>query len=576
MTQQHERGVPPWALSAGDMDDEFSALAEAVPALVFMVDSDGWIMQTNRHFQDYTGLDDGARSGSTWLSWVHAQDRPVALESWTTALVEERAFKLRLRLCRADEGCCWFDCRGVPVRLDGCIDRWTFAATQVLDGNPSLPGLQGGDVWYRQVFEQAPVGLARLDARGCFLTVNDHLCRMLGCSQSQLLGSDIRRLALPLDTGNDASASGAAASFPDCMASHHGQRQWQRADGTPISVVLLVSRLPGQDSGSEQFVCAVVDVSQHVAGETEEVERGDMLECFVSGVPAAIALFDSDMRYLAWSQQYLSELSLPTDTPLLGRSHYDVLPEVPRHWRDLHARVLQGTEQCADAEPFHRPDGNTDWVRWAMRPWRRGNGTVGGAMLRFEVVTDQVLTARAQQDSLQRLRASEARFRNRAEVLLHCLEAAPFPVWAKDAQGRWLLANPAAAALLMPARPSLQGRPMDGGRPALHIERAVEERALHQGATVRVETEIFDPGSGAPRRLLVSLVPMHAGETGVDGLIGFAHDVAARPQPPETLPAFRHSHSRPDAVRADGAHRSAPAAERDGTAPPPASPEGPG
>ncbi|WP_157264381.1 PAS domain-containing protein [Azohydromonas aeria] len=150
-----------------------------------------------------------------------------------------------------------------------------------------------------------------------------------------------------------------------------------------------------------------------------------------------------------------------------------------------------------------------------------------GAMLFFEVVTDQVLMARAQQESVQKLRASEARYRGRAELLLHCLEAAPFPIWAKDAQGRWLLANPAAAALLVPARPSLQGRPVDGDRSALHIERDLEERALREGATVRVEIGLFNAGNGIPRRLLVSMVPMRAGESGISGLMGFAHDLDA-------------------------------------------------
>ncbi|WP_198320712.1 PAS domain-containing protein [Azohydromonas aeria] len=265
MTKQDEDGAPPWASPAQDHGDEFSALAEAVPALVFLVDADGWIMQTNRLFQDCTGSDDSARSGSTWLSWVHAQDRAGALAAWTAALVEERAVELRLRLRQADGAFHWFDCRGVPVRLDGNIDRWAFAATRVPDDEPSSR-LAGDDGGCRQALEQAPEGL-------------------------------------------------------------------------------------------------VGETARCVAGESARAEHESVLGYFVDGIPVAIALFDRDMRYRAWSRQYLSELGLPADTPLLGRSHDEVLPETPRHWRDMHARVLQGADQCAADEPFHRRDGNTDWVR---------------------------------------------------------------------------------------------------------------------------------------------------------------------------------------------------------------------
>src|SRR5690348_15503525 len=67
--------------------------------------------------------------------------------------------------------------------------------------------------------------------------------------------------------------------------------------------------------------------------------------------PLGIAIFDREMRYLAASQQYLTDQGLPGDTPLLGRVHYDVFPQVPQKWRDGHARAIAlGVELSHEAD----------------------------------------------------------------------------------------------------------------------------------------------------------------------------------------------------------------------------------
>jgi PAS domain S-box-containing protein len=125
----------------------------------------------------------------------------------------------------------------------------------------------------------------------------------------------------------------------------------------------------------------------------------------ISQAPLGIAIFDREMRYLAASSRFLSEQGLPGDTPLVGRRHYDVFPEVPERWRDIHSRALsEGVELSHQADPFTRADGSIDWVRWSVKPWRTESGEIGGLVLYTEFVTPSV-EARA------RLEAAEARYR---------------------------------------------------------------------------------------------------------------------------------------------------------------------
>ncbi len=122
--------------------------------------------------------------------------------------------------------------------------------------------------------------------------------------------------------------------------------------------------------------------------------------------PLGIAIFDDQMRYLAASTQYLTDQNMPADTPLLGRRHYDVFPEIPQFWRDHHARVLAEGVELRDDEGQRYVDRNGDvhWVRWSMAPWRTDDGRIGGLVLYTEMATKAV-------EAKQRLQAAEARYR---------------------------------------------------------------------------------------------------------------------------------------------------------------------
>jgi PAS domain S-box-containing protein len=121
--------------------------------------------------------------------------------------------------------------------------------------------------------------------------------------------------------------------------------------------------------------------------------------------PLGIAIFDREMRYLAASGKYLADQGMPGDTPIVGRVHYEVFPEVPQRWRDLHAQALRlGVELSHEADPYLRRDGQTEWIRWSLRPWRHDDGEIGGLVLYTEVVTPSV-------EARMILEAAEARYR---------------------------------------------------------------------------------------------------------------------------------------------------------------------
>jgi PAS domain S-box-containing protein len=177
----------------------------------------------------------------------------------------------------------------------------------------------------------------------------------------------------------------------------------ERPDGTRIPFIPYPTPLFDEAGRLTGAVNMLVDISERKRDEAELAVRQAQLAVFVEHAPAAIAMFDLEMRYIAVSRRFIVDYHLPPGEQLIGRSHYEVFPDIPQRWRDIHARVLAGEELSHDEDPYPRSDSRIDWVRWLMTPWRKANGSVGGALLFAEVRTEQVEARRA-------LAESEARF----------------------------------------------------------------------------------------------------------------------------------------------------------------------
>jgi PAS domain S-box-containing protein len=129
-----------------------------------------------------------------------------------------------------------------------------------------------------------------------------------------------------------------------------------------------------------------------------------ILQLFIEHAPAAIAMFDNDMRYIAASRRFLLDYEVKEQN-IIGKTHYEVFPEIPERWKEIHRRCLNGATERCDEDPFPRANGKLDWMRWEIRPWYEATGKIGGIILFSEMITQQ-------KEAIEALRQSEQKFRD--------------------------------------------------------------------------------------------------------------------------------------------------------------------
>jgi PAS domain S-box-containing protein len=160
--------------------------------------------------------------------------------------------------------------------------------------------------------------------------------------------------------------------------------------------IYAYSPVPGE------FTAIFTEITERKRAEAALQESEERLRLFIEHAPAALAMFDTEMRYLSVSRRWMADYGLG-DRNVHGLSHYDVFPEVSDSWNAAHRRGLAGEVLGEDADRFVRADGSVQWLRWEIRPWYDKRGEVGGIVIFTVDITER-------KQAEQALRASEQRW----------------------------------------------------------------------------------------------------------------------------------------------------------------------
>lgn len=234
--------------------------------------------------------------------------------------------------------------------------------------------------------------LGRLASRARLSDANSAALELFHVPSPTALSRERQELLPPGVSGNAMEALSSLLSAGEyTIESAHCTIAGERA------VLRYVCRLaPGfEDDWSRVFV-SITDMTSQTRA-LDALERSERRFRYVlKHDPNAIAVFDRKLRYIHASDRYLEDYGV-SEQNIIGKHHYEVFPEIPERWRDIHRRVLRGETLRSDSDQFTRSDGSITYNRWECRPWYGADGEVAGMITYTEVTTDRVI-AQQQKD----------------------------------------------------------------------------------------------------------------------------------------------------------------------------------
>ncbi len=415
------------------------------------------------------------------------------------------------------------------VREDGAALDWLVNAVPLLDEQGGVRGcvaafmdisdrkqaiaaLRRSEERYRTLFESLDEGFCviemlfdenekPIDYR--FLEINPAFEKQTGLVQAA--GKTMRQL-VPEHENYWFEVYGKVALTGEPLRFEHGSEAMNRW--------FEVSAFRTPEPHSRKVAVLFKDISDRKQSENLLRQQEEQLRLFVKHSPAGVAMFDRQMRYMLVSDRWLASYGLGTQK-IVGRSHYDIFPNFPDRFKQIHQRCLAGAVEICQEDRFPRPDGSIDWVRWEIHPWRTNTNEIGGSMIFCEIITER--------------KNAELALQAASQQVSNILESITDAFMAIDAQWRYTYVNATAEKLLSRSRNDLLGRSIWELFPAEGESNSRVYQEFHRVVNEQVSVKFEEFSPSLQIYIEVSAYPA------AEGLTAYWSDISNRKRTEEEL-----------------------------------------
>lgn len=378
--------------------DLLQLFTEHAPVALAMLDREMRYVAVSRRWQEIHGL-----TGHELIGRSHYEIFRNLPESWKAehgrAQAGEAIGPGEVVLPREDGSQQWLRREIRPwYTADGGIGGVIIFSEDVTERKKAEEALRESKERLQLFIEHAPVALAMFDDQMRYVAASQRWADDHSINMDEIIGRSHYEISPDVpERWKETHRRGLAGETQQM-----DEDRYARADGSMQWIRWRIIPWHAADGSVGGIVMFYEDITERKLAEAALSANEELLQLFIDRAPAALAMFDHEMRYLAVSRRWLEDYSLVGQT-VVGRSHYEIVPDVPERWKEAHRRGLAGETLKADEDRFERADGKVQWIKWEVVPWRRGDGSVGGIMLFAEDITRQ-------KETQERLRLSASVF----------------------------------------------------------------------------------------------------------------------------------------------------------------------
>ncbi len=265
--------------------------------------------------------------------------------------------------------------------------------------------------------------VAMIDEKGKILYTSPSFTKIMGYPSEKRKGENTFEIIHPLDKEKAIELFNNIIKNKDSVIMapiriKHADGSWHWIEGFAKNLL--------DDSEIQAVVLNFKEITKTIEAEHALNYSYELLKYIIENSNSAIAVHDKELRYIYVSRNYLEQYNI-IGNDVIGKNHYDVFPDLPQKWRDVHQRALKGEVINSDMDLYSRDDGSEEWTKWECRPWYEANGSVGGIIVYTQVITEQV----KREEELKRERL----------LLRTLIDNLPVSIYIKDLKGRKVVAN---------------------------------------------------------------------------------------------------------------------------------------
>ncbi len=354
-------------------------------------------LRCSERARDLLGLGVSKKTGlAKFLEPAAAEDRVRLRDCFRSAMSPPgpHEFDIEYRICQGNEAVRWVNVRGQclfagrgaarkPVRITGTV-------ADVTERKGAETALRQNQARLAGVIASAMDAIITVDEDHRVVLFNAAAEAMFRCKASEVLGEPIERF---IPESYRRAHEGHMRRFGQTGTTNRAMGGLDAltavaADGTEFQIEASISQM--ETDGRKLFTVIMRDVTerqQEMRGRQDAINRQpDVLSTFIEHAPAGLAMFDRKMRYVAVSQRWCKDYGLERDE-ILGKSHFQIFPNLSESWKEIYRRALQGEVLKSENDYLATPDGKGHWVRWEIRPWGHSDEKNSGVILFAEDVT---------------------------------------------------------------------------------------------------------------------------------------------------------------------------------------------